>query len=546
VVVLGLASLCVAQERADLNAVHRIKYEATHGSQVMDHLFYLTDVNGPRLTGSPGFKRAAEWAVGRLKGWGLDGARVESWGRFGRGWSLTRFEAHLVEPAYASLSGVPLAWSGATNGPVTAEVVAAPLWKAEEVEDPLDLRKLEERVKAYVLAQQGRLKGRLVLLDPLPNLKPPAEAAARRYDESGLSDEAKAPDLFAAPQVAWPLESLPADPKERAELMESLPIEVSEDYYRRLEAAELPLYAFLAREGVAGVLRTDRRGPGGIVFAEGTPAWKQGVPMPPPVVVLEPEAYGRLLRLAERGTPTKVMLDVAVRVEDDGEGLNVVAELPGGKKKDEVVMLGAHLDSWHAGTGATDNGAGSAVALEAMRILKALNLPLDRTVRLALWGGEEQGYFGSRAYVREHFADPMVMAPKPEHARLSGYFNLDNGSGKIRGVYLQGNDAMRPVFEAWLAPFRDLGVTTISNRNTGGTDHEAFDQVGLAGFQFIQDPLDYGTRTHHSRLDVYDHAVPADLIQAAAVMASCVYHAANRAERLPRKPLPKPLPARRN
>jgi Zn-dependent M28 family amino/carboxypeptidase len=240
------------------------------------------------------------------------------------------------------------------------------------------------------------------------------------------------------------------------------------------------------------------------------------------------------------------MLDVAVRVEDDGEGLNVVAELPGGKKKDEVVMLGAHLDSWHAGTGATDNGAGSAVALEAMRILKALNLPLDRTVRLALWGGEEQGYFGSRAYVREHFADPMVMAPKPEHARLSGYFNLDNGSGKIRGVYLQGNDAMRPVFEAWLAPFRDLGVTTISNRNTGGTDHEAFDQVGLAGFQFIQDPLDYGTRTHHSRLDVYDHAVPADLIQAAAVMASCVYHAANRAERLPRKPLPKPLPARRN
>ena len=396
-----------------------------------------------------------------------------------------------MEPAYAALPGIPLAWSGGTNGTVTAEVVAAPLWTAEEGRTPYDITKVEARVKAYVAAQKGRLAGRIVLLDPARELPPPGEAASQRYDDKGLGEEGRSPELFAAPPVAWPLKTLPADPRKRAELFASVPIEVSEDYYRRLEAAERPLYHFLLEEGVAGVLRNDRRGAGGIAFAEGTSAWSAGTRLPPPMVVLEPEAYGRLARLVEHKVRTRVELQVAVSVEEDAPGLNVIAELPGGQKKDEVVMLGAHLDSWHAGTGATDNAAGSAVVMEAMRILKALDLPLDRTVRLALWGGEEQAYFGSRAYVSEHFADPVTMAVKPEHAQLSGYFNLDNGTGKIRGVYLQGNDMMRPIFEAWLAPFRDLGVTTISNRNTGGTDHLAFDEVGLPGFQFIQDPLDY-------------------------------------------------------
>jgi len=221
-----------------------------------------------------------------------------------------------------------------------------------------------------------------------------------------------------------------------------------------------------------------------------------------------------------------------------------VAEIPGGAKADEVVMVGAHLDSWHAGTGATDNASGCAVAMEAVRILKALDLKLDRTVRLALWSGEEQGIFGSRGYVRKHYGDAVTMELRPEHETFSGYFNLDNGSGKIRGVYLQENDMMRPIFSAWLAPFADLGVGTISIRNTGGTDHLSFDAVGLPGFQFIQDPLDYGSRTHHSNVDVYDHAVPADLMQASAVMASVLYNAANREERLPRKPLPRPLAER--
>jgi Zn-dependent M28 family amino/carboxypeptidase len=235
----------------------------------------------------------------------------------------------------------------------------------------------------------------------------------------------------------------------------------------------------------------------------------------------------------------QVRVSLKANVSDkDVNGENVIGEIPGGSKKDEIVMIGAHFDSWHTGTGATDNGAGSAVMIEVMRILKALNLKLDRTVRIGLWSGEEQGLFGSRAYVKEHFADPATMQVKPEHAKLSGYFNLDNGSGKIRGVYLQGHDAMRPLFQQWLGPFHDLGVSTISIRDTGGTDHLSFAAVGLPGFQFIQDPLDYGTITHHSDMDTYDHAIPADLMQAAAVIAACVYEAANAPDMLPRREMP--------
>jgi len=228
----------------------------------------------------------------------------------------------------------------------------------------------------------------------------------------------------------------------------------------------------------------------------------------------------------------------ATASRDDVDGGNIVGEIPGGAKRDEIVMVGAHFDSWHSGTGTTDNGAGSAVMIEVMRILKALNLRLDRTVRIALWGGEEQGLLGSRAYVKAHFADPVTLQVRPEHAKLSGYFNLDNGSGRIRGVYLQGHEAMRPLFEQWLAPFHDLGAATLTIRNTGGTDHLSFTRIGLPGFQFIQDPLDYETTTHHTSADTYDHAVAADLMQASAIIASVVYHAANRAEPLPRRARP--------
>ena len=254
-----------------------------------------------------------------------------------------------------------------------------------------------------------------------------------------------------------------------------------------------------------------------------------------------------MARLVENKIPVEVELQVDADLKEGPvQGINVIGEIPGGKKKNEVVMLGGHLDSWSAGTGATDNAAGCAIAMEALRILKSLNVPLDRTVRLALWSGEEQGLYGSRFYVKKHFGDPVTMKTLAEHAGLSGYFNLDNGSGKIRGVYLQGNDMMRPIFEKWFVPFKDLGVGTITIRDTGGTDHLSFDAVGLPGFQFVQDELDYDTRTHHSNLDTYDHADPADMMQASAILASIVYDAANRPDLLPRKPLPKPLPPKKN
>ena len=531
------------QEKTDLATIHRIKAEAFQGSKVMDHLFYLTDVSGPRLTNSPGFRAAADWSVKRLKEWGVGDARLERWGTFGRGWSLVRFSAQMKEPVYAPLLGIPSAWSAATPGATTADVVLAPLFTAQEDRDHYDLSKVAERIRKYSADQKGKLKGRIVLIAPTRELAPPTEPPSERYDDKKLAEVAAAPDPFAAPPVEWPISRLPEDPKKRMQLFEAVPVEVLWDYLDRISRAYDRLNAFFHDEGAAAVLSTDGRGVGGIIFAENAGLWEPGAAAPPVSVVLQPESYYRVARLVEHKIPVKVELDVAVAFHDDTtDGVNVVAEIPGGKKKDEVVMLGAHLDSWHAGTGATDNAAGCAVALESMRVLKALNLPMDRTVRLALWSGEEQGLFGSRGYVREHFGDPVTMALKPEHAKLAAYFNVDNGTGKIRGVYLQGNDMVRPIFESWLAPFRDLGAATLAIRDTGGTDHQSFDSVGLPGFQFIQDPLDYESRTHHSNLDVYDHLVPSDLMQASAILASFVYDAATRAEMLPRKPLPKPLP----
>jgi Zn-dependent M28 family amino/carboxypeptidase len=261
---------------------------------------------------------------------------------------------------------------------------------------------------------------------------------------------------------------------------------------------------------------------------------------------LTAEHYNRICRLMEHKIPVKLEFEIQAQfVDDRTDSVNVIGEIEGGRKRNEIVMVGAHLDSWQGGTGATDNAAGSAVMMEVMRILKALNLKMDRTVRLALWSGEEEGLLGSKAYVKEHFGDPETMKLGSEHARLSGYFNVDNGTGKLRGVYIQGNEMMRPVFESWFAPFRDLGAGTISIRNTSGTDHLSFDAVGLPGFQFIQDPIEYNSRTHHSNMDVYDRLQAGDLMQASAIVASFVYNTATREEMLPRKPLPKPQPPRR-
>ena len=536
-----------ADDKPDLDVVHRIKDEAFKRGKVMDTLFYLTDVNGPRLTASPGFRTAADWVVRTLAGWGMTTAHLEPWGQLARAWSVQRFEIALVEPSYARLEGTPKAWSRGTAGPVTGTLVAAPLFPdKEDRDDALDLAKLGARIKAYEHAWHGKLKGQLVLLTPARDLDLPREVDPNRLDDKKLGEVAQSPDHLAPPEPwSWPLTKLPRDAKKRQALVAQLPDEVVDDFADRRRKVFDELWRFFTAEGALAILATDDRGEGSIVFAESTGAWDASQPMPPTYVAMAPEDYDRLARLADRNIPAKVRLDAAIAISDrNEETANVVAELPGGSKKDELVLLGAHLDSWHAGTGATDNGAGSAVMLEAMRILRTLNLPLDRTVRLVLWSGEEQGLYGSRAYVKQHFADPVTMAVRPEHAKVSVYFNLDNGTGRIRGVYLQGNDMARPIFESWLAPFKDEGAATISLRNTGGTDHLSFDAVGLPAFQFIQDPLDYFSRTHHSSLDVYEHAQAGDLMQAAAIVATLVYQAANRPDLFPRKPLPPPLPAR--
>ena len=536
-----------AAEAVDLEVVHRIKYEGFQRSQVMDHLYALTDLNGPRVTGSPGFKSAADWSVRTLKQWGLADAKLETWGRFGRGWDVVRFRAELTSPSYAVLHGVPRAWSGGTSGPARGEVILAPFATEKEDDDiRADLPRYRAAVEAYESKWKGKLRGKFAMVDPTRKLELPVKPAVRRYDDEGLAKLLEAPEPRPVPPIEWPIDRMPADEEARRALTAALPGEITAEYNTRRLAIIDRLNAFLKGEGVIGVLHSDKRGPGGIVFAERAGSWYIETPTAAPTVVLESEDYNRLARLAEKQAAPRIEVDLETRFYDDHpDGFNVVAEIPGGAKKNEVVMLGAHLDSWHGGTGATDNAAGCAVVLEAARILKALNVRLDRTVRVALWGGEEQGLLGSRGYVKNHFADPITMKLQPEHARLSGYFNLDNGAGKIRGVYLQGNDAMRPVFEAWLQPFKDLGVEAISIRNTFGTDHKPFDAVGLPAFQFIQDPLDYETRTHHSDMDVVDRVPPGDLMQAAVVMASCVYHAANRPALLPRKPLPPPLPPKR-
>lgn len=545
-VVLLLALVSIGNVRAedsvDLNVVHRIKTEAFRNSKVMDYLFQLTDANGPRLTGSPGWEKAAQHVVSAMKQIGVDNAHLEAWEPFGRGWDYSNFGIRMTKPSYAPLHGVPMAWCGGSEGTVKGQVIATSLLHDDEGRRELDLATTRERISEYQQRWKGKLRGKIVMLGRLRDFHQPTEAASHRFDDKALSDVTSEPEWEPGLKPDWVPDRLPADPKKRSLLMRDLPLEMMADYWARQDRVMDPLNQFLRDEGALAVLRTDNRGAGGIVFCESASSQSPDAPVPPPNIVVEPEQFNRLWRLTEKDVPAEVELSLKVSFIDKPTIANVIAEIPGASKKDEIVMLGGHLDSWHAGTGATDNGAGCAVALEAMRILKALNLKLDRTVRLALWSGEEQGLYGSRAYVRDHFADPLTMKLQPEHAKFCGYFNLDNGSGKIRGIHLQGNDMMRPIFEAWFAPFRDMAAGTITIRDTGGTDHLSFDQVGLPGFQFIQDPLDYGSRTHHSHLDVFDHTEPGDLMQASAIMASFVYNAANRSELLPRKPLPEPLP----
>ncbi|HUB80826.1 MAG TPA: M20/M25/M40 family metallo-hydrolase [Bryobacteraceae bacterium] len=534
---LVLSLPAVSQESVDLGVVDRIKAEAFDHSKIMETLREISDVHGPRLTGSPGFDDAARWAMSQLTAYGVDKVHFEKWGPFGRPWTLEESSVELIEPRYSQLTAVPLAWSSATKGPVMGDLVLAP-FRGSFRDGPV---KFKAALDAYRAQWTGKLRGKIVLIsDP----KVPAQQTNpqfTRYTAAELAgmQEAPAPTSKLSAkrleEVHWP-----ENPADVGAFFGSLSNTLMDQVYDLYDQAVAERAEFFAREGVAGVLLEDDRAHEGLVMAEAAGGFKTSSTMAPPTFVITAEQYNRIARLLQHRDTARVRLNLKADIGDhDVDGMNIIGEIPGGAKQDEVVMIGAHFDSWHSGTGATDNGCGSAVMIEVMRILTALHLKLDRTVRIGLWGGEEEGLFGSRAYVKEHFADPNTMHVTAEHAKLSGYFNLDNGSGKIRGVYLQGNDSMRPIFDAWLAPFRDQGVTTVTIRNTGGTDHLSFDAVGLPGFQFIQDPLDYGSITHHSDMDTWDHAVPADLMQAAAVIASVVYDTANRPEMLPRRPLPK-------
>jgi hypothetical protein len=534
------AALCLeAAPPADTNleVLHKIKTEAFDHSKVMEQLAFLTDLYGPRLTASPEFQQAADWAMSRLKEYGLSNVHGEKWGPFGRSWSLQDYTLEMTAPRYSHLVGAPLAWSAPTGGPLTGDVIFAPIIPAG---NRFDLKAAKEALQKYEAEWKGKLKGKIVLVSEATTPKPTTNPLFRRYTDAELAEIAKAPEPAEKLNITSIDElKVPRAEEDARKYFQSLPTALVDQFYDAREGLRAEEGKFFHDEGVLGLIRADARAHNGLLFAEAAGSHESKDVLAPATFVVTEEQYSRMVRLLEKKHPVSVKLDLEAKVSDhDVDGLNLIGEIPGQKKLDEIVMVGAHFDSWHTGTGATDNAAGSAVMMEVMRILKALDLKMDRTVRIGLWSGEEQGLYGSKAYVKAHFADPKTMQTKPEYAKFDAYLNLDNGSGKIRGIYLEGNDAARPLFDTLLRPFHDMGVTTTTLKHTGGTDHLSFDAVGLPGFQFIQDPLDYGTVTHHSDMDTYTHVVPEDLMQASAVIATLVYDIANRDEFVPRKPEP--------
>lgn len=525
-----------ATETLDLGMYQRIREEGLNHSHVMEFASALADGIGPRLTGSPNVMKANEWTRDTLTKIGLENAHLEDWGEFGLGWQQLNTWARMVTPDTAVMIVQATPWSPSTRGPVTGDVVYVNIQEEKDFDQ-----------------YKGKLAGKIVLFGAMRAVPPVDKPLFERYTDKDLEDIAEFP-------VNANAGGLP--PEMQVRMRERM---------QRLRMID-KIAQFFADEKVAAVIEPSRDGKngggsGGTFFDDngatlGRTPYLADKRVKIPVVVAAIESYGRLYRLTQEHVPCTVEIDVETKFTGEHEhGYDTVAEIPGTdpKLKDQVVMVGGHLDSWIAGTGATDNGAGTIVAMEAVRILKALDIKPRRTIRIALWTGEEEGLFGSKGYVTQHFgsaktstAPDQMQLPefmrraagplevKPEQKLISGYFNVDNGSGKIRGIYTQGNAAIEPIFAQWIAPLKDLGVTTITNRNTGGTDHLSFDAVGIPGFQFIQDPLDYESRTHHSNQDVYERLQPADLKQIATVEAIFLYNAAQRDQMLPRKPLPDP------
>jgi len=515
------------------DVIARIKDEGMNKSQVMETLSYLVDVIGPRLTNSPNMKRANEWTRDTMTKWGMQNAKLEPWGPWGRGWSLRGFSASVTEPQVFPVIAFPKAWSPSTKGAVTGEVVL-----------------LDAKTEEDLLKYKGKLRGKIVLMSGVREIKADFNGYGSRTSDEELAKMAAAQP--AAPRQGGPNNNLEAALK---------------NFQAQARRAN-----FLIEEGAAVLVDNSFNGTGGTVFVSGASvaskvpetideivnsrrsAWKkESEAFMVPQMTMASEDYNRLARMIKQGVAPKMTVDIQTQYHDDDlMGYNTVAEIPGTDPvlKNEIVMLGAHLDSWHSAGGATDNAAGSAVAMEAARIILNSGLKPRRTIRVALWSGEEQGLNGSREYVKQQFGEmkggslfgpPAPNAPKPElikganYDKLSVYYNLDNGTGKIRGVYMQGNEAVRPYFEAWLAPFHANGAKTLTISNTGGTDHLSFDRIGLPGFQFIQDEIEYSTRTHHSNQDNYDRIQADDMKQAATIMAAFVYQSAMMDEKMPRK-----------
>jgi carboxypeptidase Q len=518
-----------AKENVDYTMYDRIRDEGLHHSHVMEFASALVDGIGPRLTGSPNLRRANEWTRDQLTAMGCVNAHLEDWGEFGMGWQQINTWVRMSSPDTAVFIAQAAPWSPSSNGTVNGGAV----W--------MDVKK-EEDLEKY----KGKISGKIILLGDMREVKPVDKALFERMEDKDLAKIA-----------TYPL----SPDREYEQFLQEL--------LKRRELQQ-KIVTFLASEHALGVILPSRDGrngggSGGTIFDDGSLGaftYQRDHALPVPIVVMAIENYGRVYRLLKAHVPVNIELNVDTKFTGDHEhGFDTIAEIPGSdpQLKDEIVMVGGHLDSWASGTGATDNGAGTVVAMEVMRILNSLGVKPRRTIRIGLWTGEEQGLFGSARYAKQHFGyAPLSTAPdqlrlpewmrktagplelKPEQQRVSGYFNVDNGTGKILGIYLQENAAIAPIFQQWMEPLKDLGVTTITVRNTGGTDHESFDAVGIPGFQFIQDNLDYGSRTHHSNMDTYERLQPQDLEQAATVEAIFVYNTAMRDQMLPRKALPHP------
>jgi len=521
--ILLLASgIAVAQERVDPDAAGRIRDAALNHSQIMNMVGYLTDIAGPRLTGSPNLKLAEEYARDKLREWGLVNAHLEAWGPFGRGWSLEGIAANMLSPGFSPLIAYPKAWSPGTNGKVRGEVVFL------DAKSATDLDKYK-----------GKLKGKIVLFSPVRRVDPLFDPPAQRQTDEQLQRLANA-------QPSGESRPFQFTPEQRA---------AEELNYRK--------WQLLQSENAAVVLEPSYRDAGTVYVTSATVPYPPAVPyekrahawdLSPPVVTpqanVAAEQYNRIVRLVMRGIPVQLEVNIAVRFsEDDPMSYNVIAEIPGTDLKNEVVMVGGSIDSWHTGTGATDNATGAATALEVIRILQSLDLKPRRTIRIGLWSAEEQGSLGSRAYVAARFGRKQNAADsplgrdrfqlKPEHEKFDAYFNFDYGTGRIRGLYLQGNEAARPIFRDMLEPCKDLGASTLSLANIGATDHIPFDEMGLPAFQWIRDYMEGdNTRAPHTNMDTYDHVLEDDLKQSVAVAATVVYQLAVREERVPRKRLP--------